>query len=87
MARDRGQVNRQLRGLRISGTEPVAHGVRLLRGEEEAGQVTSSAWSPGLGSLIGLAYLKRGHQDEGGELSLPGDDRKATVCSLPMVAF
>jgi folate-binding protein YgfZ len=60
--RDRGHVNRHLRGLRLGALEvPPAPGTPLFRpGEEKAvGQVTSSAPSPRFGEVIGLGYVRR----------------------------
>src|SRR5208337_3459920 len=56
MARDRGQVNRTLLGLKIAGSEPLARGVSVLKDTTAVGQVTSSVVSPRLGSAIALAY-------------------------------
>jgi folate-binding protein YgfZ len=81
MARDRGHVNRTLLRLQVVGSEPVAAGARVLHGDEEVGQVTSAAWSPRLQSTIALAYLKRGHQEPGKNLSVesPGGGRSAEL--------
>lgn len=59
--RDRGHVNRRLRGLRF-GRPPPEAGTRLfapeVRGERPAGRVTSSVLSPRMGA-IGLGYVRR----------------------------
>jgi len=59
--RDRGHVNRHLRGLRFEDASPAA-GAPLfapeIRGERPAGRVTSTARSPRLGA-IGLGYVRR----------------------------
>jgi tRNA-modifying protein YgfZ len=81
MARDRGQVNRTLMGLRIRGQVPAGPGTRILRDGNEIGQVTSSAVSPRLGP-IALAYLRRGSQDPGTIVQLdPAGD--AEIIALP----
>jgi folate-binding protein YgfZ len=84
MARDRGQVNRTLLGLKLAGTEPVARGAKVLHGGAEVGQVTSSVLSPRLGP-IALAYLRRGHQDPGTAVEVEdgGGRRSAEVVGLP----
>jgi len=85
MARDRGQVNRHLAGLRIAGADPVPPGTRLLHADADAGQVTSSTFSPRLGEVIALAYLRRGHQEAGTVLTMPDvAGRTAIVSSLPI---
>jgi folate-binding protein YgfZ len=86
MARDRGQVNRTLLGLKLSGgTEP--HGSLLYRDGKEVGRVTSSIVSPQLGSAIALAYVRRGSQEPGTvvEVEVAGQRRPAEVTALPFV--
>jgi tRNA-modifying protein YgfZ len=82
MARDRGQVNRQLLGVVLSQGAALQPGSKLLRGSEAVGQVTSSAFSPRIGHVIGLAYLQRGSQTPGTELLVEAG-RWTTVSSLP----
>jgi folate-binding protein YgfZ len=83
MARDRGHVNRQLLGLKLSG-DSVLHGSAVLRDGKEVGRVTSSVRSPRLGA-IALAYLRRGHQETGTavEVEAQGQRRPAEVARLP----
>lgn len=85
MARDRGQVNRTLLGVKFAAGEPLPPGTRLFHGDQEAGQTTSSIRSPRLNHVVAFAYLRRGCQDAGMELKVePGEDgRTAVVCSLP----
>jgi folate-binding protein YgfZ len=85
MARDRGQVNRILMGVKSQGDELLTPGTRLLRDAGEVGQVTSTAYSPRLNQAIALAYLRRGNQEPGIELLLDPVEsgRIVTVCSLP----
>jgi folate-binding protein YgfZ len=83
--RDLGHVNRVLTGLRVEGSEPVPAGAKLTRDGKEAGQVTSSAWSPALGTVIALAYVRRGSGEPGTALEVEfGAGRaRATAASLP----
>jgi folate-binding protein YgfZ len=101
MARDRGQVNRQLMGVKVAPHQPGAQatgqaasdtpslalraGLALYRGNEEVGQVTSSVFSPKIGQVIALAYLRRGNWDAGTELVIDpaSDGRSAVVSALP----
>jgi len=85
MARDRGQVNRSLLGVKVRDGEPLAPGTKLVRADDEVGQVTSSVLSPRLGQVIALAYLRRGSWDPGTELAIDPttDGRTAVVCALP----
>ena len=82
MARDRGQVNRLLLGLKVAEGPPLAPGTKLLRGNEEVGQVTSSVLSPRFG-VLALAYLRRGSWDPGTALTVEATGRDAVVCALP----
>jgi tRNA-modifying protein YgfZ len=77
----RGHLNRKLSGLKLSGSEPPPAGAPVTRGSEDAGAVTSSAFSPSFGCVLAFAYLKRGHWEPGMEVSVGG--ASARVSSLP----
>lgn len=85
MARDRGQVNRTLVGVQWPGG-PVPHDSRLFAGDNEVGRVTSSVHSPRLGMGLGLAYVRRGHQEPGSrlEVDVAGKRTAAEVIRLPL---
>jgi folate-binding protein YgfZ len=86
MARDRGQVNRILLGLKLpEGTVP--HGALLYRDGKEVGRVTSSVVSSRAGGAIALAYVRRGSQTPGTalEVEVGGQRRAAVVTPLPFV--
>lgn len=85
--RDLGHVNRSLGGLKVSGAGTVPSGARLFREGKEVGRVTSSVVSPALGTVIALAYLRRGNEP-GTILEVEGDGtrRTAEVVSVPFVA-
>jgi folate-binding protein YgfZ len=59
--RDRGHVNRQLRGVLLGDAPPPERDLHLfLSGKEEAiGVVRSAVPSPGFGQTIALAYVRR----------------------------
>ncbi len=85
MARDRGQINRQLMGVKVAQAPVLANGAKLSRGNEEVGEVTSSVFSPKIGQVIALAYLRRGNWDAGTQLIVDpsNDGRSAVVSALP----
>jgi folate-binding protein YgfZ len=85
MARDRGQVNRTLVGVQLPDG-PVPHNIRLFAGENEVGRVTSSVHSPRLGMGLGLAYVRRGHQEPGSILEVDASGKRAAakVVKLPL---
>jgi dimethylsulfoniopropionate demethylase len=79
---------RQIRGLKIAGGPLPGCRVRW-RVEQEgsfAGEVSSAAWSPRLGTGIALAMIEKDHWRPGTKLTvaLPdGTRRDAEVCALP----
>jgi folate-binding protein YgfZ len=86
MARDRGQVNRALLGVKLpDGVVPKD--APLFRDGKEIGRVTSSVVSPRLGTAIGLAYVRRGNQEPGTrvEVESGGARHPAEVTPLPFV--
>jgi folate-binding protein YgfZ len=85
MARDRGQVNRALVGVQLT-EGPVPHGSPLFADGKEVGRVTSSVRSPRLGTALGLAYVRRGHQQPGTNLEVEAGGKRspAVVVKLPL---
>src|SRR5262245_18925308 len=83
--RDRGHVNRHLRGLLVEGTAVPPAGAPVFAGEAEIGRVTSAAWSPGFGRPVVLAFVRRRHAEPGTAVAVQlGDGRApATVSALP----
>jgi aminomethyltransferase len=55
--RARGHVNRKLERLELDATEPPAPGTKLAVEGGEA-EVTSAVYSPGLGKVVALAYVR-----------------------------
>jgi aminomethyltransferase len=53
--RAQGHVNKKLVRLEFEGTEPLAPGTKL---PGEGGEVTSSIYSPELGKVVALAYVR-----------------------------
>lgn len=83
--RDRGHVNRLLRGLVLEGAEIPAPGAPVVVGDAQVGSVTSAAWSFGRGCPVALAFVRRQHADPGTTIGvqtshgiIPG-----TVTALP----
>jgi len=87
MARDRGQVNRTLMGVKLpDGLVPKDS--LLFHDGKEIGRVTSSAVSPRLGTAVGLAYVRRGNQEPGihVEVEASGVRHAAEVAALPFTS-
>ncbi len=77
MARDRGHLNRTLVRIELSqGAVPA--GSALFLQEKEVGRVTSSAAAEE-GSAVGLAYVRRGHQEAGTALQVDAAGQRLPV--------
>jgi folate-binding protein YgfZ len=83
--RDRGHVNRVLRGLVLDGDTVPAPGARVTVDEADVGRVTSAAWSFGLARPIALALVRRQHADPGTPVRVAsgGATTEARVSALP----
>ncbi len=83
--RDRGHVNRHLRGLVLDGETLPAPGAVVVADGGEVGKLGSVAWSFGLERPIALAYVRRQHADPGTAVGVRADDTTlpARVSALP----
>ncbi|HET7341617.1 MAG TPA: glycine cleavage T C-terminal barrel domain-containing protein [Methylomirabilota bacterium] len=83
--RDRGHVNRHLRGLVLQGDRVPPPGSEVLAGDGVVGAVTSAARSLGLGRPLALALVRREHAAAGTALAVRVDGAllPATVSDLP----
>lgn len=83
--RDRGHVNRHLRGLIVDGAVVPAAGARVSHGDAEVGRVTSATWSFGLGRPIALAFVRRQQAEPGTRVRVDAGDEgvEATISALP----
>jgi folate-binding protein YgfZ len=70
--RSRGLVHRLLAGVAIDSAEVPAPDTRLMQGEENGGKMTSAAFSPALGKVVGMAYLRRELAEPGTALTVNG---------------
>ena len=76
-----GNSARVLRGLVVTGGEPIARGAAIAHpAKSNAGEVTSAV-DGGDGTTLALGYLHRTCWDVGGTVEIAG--RKATVHELP----
>ena len=58
--------------LEVEGEAPLAGGTKVTAGTAEAGEITSSAFSPALGKLVALAYLRAQYAADATELQAGG---------------
>ncbi len=56
--RAQGHVNKKLMRLRIEGTDPLPQATKLTHDGADAGEITSSAFSPESGNIAALAYVR-----------------------------
>jgi folate-binding protein YgfZ len=59
--RSRGQIHRVLMPLVLETGEPPEPGVKLQIGEASVAEITSSAYSPALGKVVALGYVRTEH--------------------------
>jgi tRNA-modifying protein YgfZ len=83
--RDRGHVNRMLRGLALEGDQVPPQGAEVAVDDATIGKVTSAAWSYGLSRPIALAFVRRQHAEPGTRVSVrfAGAAVAAAVSALP----
>ncbi len=83
--RSRAQVHRHLRQLRMAGSQAPAAGSKLLLSGKEAGEITSAAFSPALGEVVALGYVRTEGRNGEEPLTIAGSDlpnsRAATAVS------
>jgi len=56
--RSRAQIHRVLRRLELASTEPPAAGTKLKSGDADAAEIASAVFSPALGKVVALAYVR-----------------------------
>jgi folate-binding protein YgfZ len=76
--RSRGHVNRLLTGLRIEGSAAPGSGTKLTVDGAEVGEITSAAFSPALGKVVALGYLRAQHAAPGTRLRVGDTDAITT---------
>jgi tRNA-modifying protein YgfZ len=70
--RAQGHVNKLLSRVELDAVEPPPPGAKLSADAAEAGEITSSVYSPAAGKVIALAYLRTPFAKPGGTLSVGG---------------
>src|ERR1035437_5098743 len=67
--RSRGLIHRVLKPLEIEGQGPPEPGTKLQAGGASAAEVTSAAYSPALGKVVALGYVRVGYAEPGTEMT------------------
>jgi len=70
--RSRGLVHRLLAGVEMDSTEPPEPDTRLFQGDQDVGKITSAAFSPALGKVVAMAYVRRELAEPGTALTVNG---------------
>ncbi len=83
--RDRGHVNRHLRGLMLDDGDAPDTGAEVCADGASIGRITSATRSPALGRAIALAFVRRQHAAPGTRVEVRSGGRivGATVSELP----
>jgi folate-binding protein YgfZ len=68
--RSRGQIHRVLMPIRIDAQAPPVPGTNLQAEGRDVARITSAAYSPALGQVVALAYVRVEHAKPGTELQL-----------------
>jgi len=68
--RSRAQIHRTLRPIEIESTEVPAAGTKLKVGDADAAEIASAVFSPRLGKVVALAYVRTPYIEPGMELLL-----------------
>jgi len=76
--RSRAQIHRVLRRLEIQAPEPPPAGTKLKSGDADAAEIASAVFSPALGKVAALAYVRTQFAEPGTEMRL-GDARVSVV--------
>jgi folate-binding protein YgfZ len=71
--RARAQIHRRLWPVVIDAMEAPPAGAKLTSGDKPAGEITSAAYSPGLGKVAALAYVRVEFERPGTELQSGGE--------------
>ena len=78
-------IKKKLVGLKINGKRTPRQGMKVVKGEDEIGVVTSGCMSPTVGCPIAMAYVKPGEAKVGGqvEVDLGSTKVEAEIVGLP----
>ncbi len=76
--RSRAQIHRILRRLEIDTAEVPPPGAKLKSGEADAAEIASAAYSPALGKVVAMAYVRVPHDAPGTNLTLGGISARVT---------
>ena len=79
----RGHLNRKLVGIKIDGSEVPSAGATVTADDQETGAITSAAFSPTLGAVVALGYLRR--DSFAPDTKVTVDGKSGVVTTLPFL--
>ena len=77
--RSRGHVNRVLFSAQVEGDTPLPRGTKISSEGVDAGEITSSAFSPALGRVVALGYVRAQYASGGTALEAAGRTLEPTA--------
>lgn len=77
--RSRAQLHRMLTPVRIRSQSPPSPGTKLSVEGKEIAEITSAAWSPALGEVVALAYVRVEQLQSKREMVLAGTNPPSTA--------
>jgi tRNA-modifying protein YgfZ len=81
--RSRAQIHRHLKPIRIAGQVPPEPGTKLMADGREVGEITSASYSPALGEVVALAYLRTEAVESRQVISVSGSSATAALAYSP----
>jgi tRNA-modifying protein YgfZ len=72
--RSRGQVHRVLRPVRIEASDPPAPGTKLSADGKDVAEIASAVYSPALGAVAALAYVRTEAAESKPDLVVSGSE-------------
>lgn len=78
--RSRAQIHRVLRRIDIDASEPPAPGTKLKAGDADAAEIVSAVFSPALGKVVALGYVRTPFAEPGTKIS--AGSAAATISDL-----
>lgn len=76
--RSRAQIHRVLRRLELETSDPPEPGTKLKSGDADAAEIASAAYSPALGKVVAMAYVRMPFTEVGTEI-VSGDLRARVI--------
>ena len=77
--RSRAQVHRHLMPVHIRSTQPPAAGTKLKSDDKDAAEITSATYSPAIGEVVALAYVRTDYQVPKTELTVDSTEPPVTA--------